>query len=54
MASAVLLTAEHGYGRVGQKIKRCSKCRLNFIGDAVVEMLRGGECYGVFTFGSCC
>ncbi len=41
MASAVEITPDHHYGRVGQKMKRCSKCRLNFIGGAVVERFFG-------------
>lgn len=41
MASVVEITPDYHYGRVGQKMKRCPKCRLNFVGDAVVERFFG-------------
>lgn len=41
MSSAIQITADHGYGRVGQWMKKCSCCGKNFIGSPVVERFFG-------------
>lgn len=36
MPRAIVITAAHRFGRIGQLMKKCSCCGLNYVGDAVV------------------